>query len=285
MSEDKITREELIERFGSHVPIEVMNMLCDENMTAGEIRAKWYEVASLSSAGVEGQAGESGEAFKVKADDWAREIVNEFIVDDHIVEAYAGAGDRLAEAISRLAVEVYARNAKISQRQLEEPGTGEPVGQYGETKSEQAYQVIGTLATVGECFEDPEVQRALDYFSSDKFDPNFLPFKRPSSIEERSDTASPRADGQPDTISIYDAASNIANTIGLDPCYARRLLMPLIVTALINAVKAEREACAKVADEHGDLFPCGRCEAVMKPEKCSTVIADTIRSRGETSDA
>jgi hypothetical protein len=58
--------------------------------------------------------------------------------------------------------------------------TKPPVGPDGETKSDQAYQVIGTLASVGDCFDDPEVQRALDYFCEDGFDPDFLPFRIPS---------------------------------------------------------------------------------------------------------
>lgn len=52
----------------------------------------------------------------------------------------------------------------------------EPTDEDGFTKSEQAYQVIGVLATIANCFEHPEVTRALDYFSSDRFDPEFLPF-------------------------------------------------------------------------------------------------------------
>lgn len=46
----------------------------------------------------------------------------------------------------------------------------------GETKSAQAYQVIGALASLASCFEHSEVIRALDYFASDRFDPEFLPF-------------------------------------------------------------------------------------------------------------
>jgi hypothetical protein len=45
-----------------------------------------------------------------------------------------------------------------------------------ETKSAQAYQVIGALSTHFDAFEHPDVQRALDYFSSDGYDPEFLPW-------------------------------------------------------------------------------------------------------------
>lgn len=61
-------------------------------------------------------------------------------------------------------------------------GSESDLGPDGETKSDQAYHVIATLASEPECFYHEEVQRALDYFSDDGFDPNFLPFLRPSQI-------------------------------------------------------------------------------------------------------
>ena len=45
-----------------------------------------------------------------------------------------------------------------------------------ETKIAQAYQVIGTLLTRSGNFETKEGQRALDYFSSNTVDENFLSF-------------------------------------------------------------------------------------------------------------
>lgn len=44
------------------------------------------------------------------------------------------------------------------------------------TKSDQAYQVIGALSHHFDAFEHPDVQRALDYFSNDEYDPEFLPW-------------------------------------------------------------------------------------------------------------
>jgi len=80
--------------------------------------------------------------------------------------------------------EVAAVGSAVPPSAPQSNDSAEAVGQYGETKSDQAYQVIGTLASVANCFEDPEVQRALDYFSGDGFDPKFLPFKRPRPIDE-----------------------------------------------------------------------------------------------------
>ena len=46
----------------------------------------------------------------------------------------------------------------------------------GEMMAAQAYQVIGSLVDSAGCFDDPAVQRALDYFSQGKHDENFLPW-------------------------------------------------------------------------------------------------------------
>jgi hypothetical protein len=43
----------------------------------------------------------------------------------------------------------------------------------------QAYQVIGALAHVANMMGDPAVIKALDYFSSNMFDPKFLPWMPP----------------------------------------------------------------------------------------------------------
>jgi hypothetical protein len=48
----------------------------------------------------------------------------------------------------------------------------------------QAYQVIGALADSGGFFFTPEVQKALDYFSAGKFDPEFLPWTAPEKGKE-----------------------------------------------------------------------------------------------------
>ncbi|MCO5161428.1 MAG: hypothetical protein M9939_09850 [Mesorhizobium sp.] len=48
-----------------------------------------------------------------------------------------------------------------------------------EEKIAQAYQVIGYLLEQSG-FDGGEGRRALDYFSSDEFDPGFLPWPRPS---------------------------------------------------------------------------------------------------------
>ncbi|AWC24965.1 hypothetical protein CO731_04458 [Aminobacter sp. MSH1] len=45
-----------------------------------------------------------------------------------------------------------------------------------EAKSGQAYQVIGWLLSECGLFETAEGQRALDYFSEDAFDDDFLPW-------------------------------------------------------------------------------------------------------------
>ncbi|MEI5680469.1 MULTISPECIES: hypothetical protein [unclassified Mesorhizobium] len=51
-----------------------------------------------------------------------------------------------------------------------------------EYKVGEAYQVVGWLLTQCGLFETKEGQRALDYFSRDEFDDNFLPW--PRSIED-----------------------------------------------------------------------------------------------------
>ncbi len=78
-----------------------------------------------------------------------------------------------------------AKDARIAELEdaLGRLGEMEKPGKYGETKSEQAYQVIAYLAGLANCFEHPEIIRALDYFSSDLFDPEFLPF----TLEGKSD--------------------------------------------------------------------------------------------------
>ena len=89
------------------------------------------------------------------------------------------AKDNFADALSK-SIREYMDICEDLSRKLEEArkriGELERTGKYGETKSEQAYQVIGSLATIANRFEHPEVIRALDYFSSDEFDPEFLPF-------------------------------------------------------------------------------------------------------------
>lgn len=49
----------------------------------------------------------------------------------------------------------------------------------------QAYQVIATLADAANLSDDAEVQRALNYFSANVYQENFLPFSiNPTTIEE-----------------------------------------------------------------------------------------------------
>jgi hypothetical protein len=43
----------------------------------------------------------------------------------------------------------------------------------------------------------------------------------------------------------------------------------------------EREACAKIADDHAENIPCGKCEGTTESIKCADVIADAIRARTE----
>jgi hypothetical protein len=52
-----------------------------------------------------------------------------------------------------------------------------------ETKSGQAYQVIGNLLSECGLFESPEGQRALDYFSQDGYDDDFLPWPRDGKLK------------------------------------------------------------------------------------------------------
>jgi len=40
----------------------------------------------------------------------------------------------------------------------------------------QAYQVIGPIASEASLFDHPDVQRALDYFSENRYSEEFLPF-------------------------------------------------------------------------------------------------------------
>jgi len=40
----------------------------------------------------------------------------------------------------------------------------------------QAYQVIGAIASEAGLFDHPDVQRALDYFSENRYREDFLPF-------------------------------------------------------------------------------------------------------------
>lgn len=40
----------------------------------------------------------------------------------------------------------------------------------------QAYQVIGAIASEAGLFDHPDVQRALDYFSENRYRKDFLPF-------------------------------------------------------------------------------------------------------------
>lgn len=83
---------------------------------------------------------------------------------------------KLEEARREATLHKEISDAREFELKQAEAGQLEKTGQYGETKSDQAYQVIGTLASLANCFEHPEVIRALDYFSSDHFDPEFLPF-------------------------------------------------------------------------------------------------------------
>ncbi len=49
----------------------------------------------------------------------------------------------------------------------------------------QAYQVIATLANAANLSDDAEVQRALNYFSANLYQENFLPFSiNPTTIGE-----------------------------------------------------------------------------------------------------
>lgn len=50
-----------------------------------------------------------------------------------------------------------------------------------EAKSAQAYQVIGSLLSQCGLFESEEGTRALDYFSQDDYDDDFLPWPRAAS--------------------------------------------------------------------------------------------------------
>jgi hypothetical protein len=53
--------------------------------------------------------------------------------------------------------------------------SSEPEGREQEIMG-QAYQVIGAIATEAGLFDHPEVQRALDYFSENRYREGFLPF-------------------------------------------------------------------------------------------------------------
>lgn len=53
--------------------------------------------------------------------------------------------------------------------------SSEPEGREQEIMG-QAYQVIGAIATEAGLSDHPEVQRALDYFSENRYREGFLPF-------------------------------------------------------------------------------------------------------------
>ena len=61
-------------------------------------------------------------------------------------------------------------------------------------KIAQAYQVIGHLLEQSG-FDGGEGRRALDYFSSDEFDPGFLPWPRPGDDGLRPDQLNAGNDG------------------------------------------------------------------------------------------
>jgi len=52
-----------------------------------------------------------------------------------------------------------------------------------------------------------------------------------------------------------------------------------------EAIAAEREACAKVAERHGDSLKgdcCIHSNSGLATSTCSTIIADEIRARGKS---
>lgn len=131
-------------------------------------------------------------------------------------------------------------------------GGGPEVGQYGETKSDQAYQVIGTLASVANCFDDPEVQRALDYFSEDRFDPKFLPFKRPSQIEEpqRGDTVTAEQREAGLTQKFKSRAQEIVdNCPALGCCEYYKLIIPQALSTSYEEGRRDEAIARRLAFE------------------------------------
>lgn len=63
-----------------------------------------------------------------------------------------------------------------------------------EEKIAQAYQVIGHLLDLSG-FDGGEGERALDYFSGDEFDPDFLPWPRQTDEGLRPDELNAENDG------------------------------------------------------------------------------------------
>jgi hypothetical protein len=102
------------------------------------------------------QSGLNAEAFNEAAHDWAWEIVNEFVGEEHIIETYPGAALNLSWAIARLVVE----KATPSQSQIEEPQRGDTV------TAEQRE------AGLTQNFEAKAQEIALTYF--DQYDHNYM---------------------------------------------------------------------------------------------------------------
>lgn len=69
-----------------------------------------------------------------------------------------------------------------------------PTAEQLEDKIGQAYQVIGYLLEQAG-FDGGAAARALDYFSSDAFDPEFLPWPRPADAGLRPEELNAGNDG------------------------------------------------------------------------------------------
>ncbi len=55
----------------------------------------------------------------------------------------------------------------------------------------------------------------------------------------------------------------------------------MIRAAIDMAISAEREACAKICDDHSYLSPCDQCSGSIEPATCADVLSVAIRSRGK----
>lgn len=90
------------------------------------------------------------------------------------VRVTRGVSARLRTALEQLGVEFIEGGARLAGAR-DAGGAGSKAAN-ADTVAGEAYQVIGSLADAAGLSEHPEVQRALDYFSSSEPDGSLLPF-------------------------------------------------------------------------------------------------------------